>query len=180
MMRSVTFTILSIFVLMVSGCGYTTASLLPPELDSIHVDNFVNKIDPSKEVSDRRSSYSYRPGLEIDITRAVIDRFIFDRRLEIKKEDAATLLLSGDLTDFRQSPLSYGSGDSVEEFRIELVVDVELYDALKGDLLWVENGFMGQTSYTVVGPNSKTETEALKDAVKDLAQRIVERTVEAW
>ncbi len=180
MMRLATFTILTIFVLLVSGCGYTTASLLPTELDSIHVDNFANKIDPSKEVSNRRASYSYRPGLEIDITRAVIDRFIFDRHLEIKKEKTATLLLKGELTDFRQSPLSYGNGDSVEEFRIDLIVDVELYDVLKGEMLWVENGFMGQTTYTVVGPNAKTESAALKAAVKDLARRIVERTVEAW
>ncbi len=172
--------LLLVVFLFLSGCGYTTSSLLPKDLDSIHVDSFKNKIDPTKEISDRRVSYTYRPGLEIDITRSVIDGFIFDRHLDIEGEKNAALLMKGALTDFREYPLSYDKGNNIDEFRIEIYVDIELYNNKTGKLMWREKGFMGQSSYNVSGPNAKPESEGIKDAVNDLAARIVERTVESW
>jgi hypothetical protein len=63
---------------------------------------------------------------------------------------------------------------------MEIFVNLELYNKKTEKNMWVENGFMGQSSYSVTGPNSKTEAQAVKDAVADLSQRIVERIVEAW
>ncbi|MFC1644182.1 LPS assembly lipoprotein LptE [Candidatus Omnitrophota bacterium] len=179
-MRLITFLLLSILLVTAGGCGYSTSSLLPPELDSIHVNNFLNKIDPTEVVSNKRPVYSYRAGLETDVTRAVIDAFIFDRHLGINTEKKASMLLEGELTSFQQFPLSYDKSDSVVEFRVEILVNMKLYNNLTGDLMWTENSFMGWSSYNVSGPNAKTESEAVTAAVKDLAQRIVERTVEAW
>jgi len=178
-MRTAAILILLCFV-MVSGCGYTSSSLLPPELDSIHVSNFVNKIDLGAQVSDKRVDYTYRPGLENDITRAVINQFIFDRALDIKRPKEATLLMKGQLTSYRQYPIIYNTDDDVEAYRIEILVNLELYDNRTGDLMWEENAFMGQTEYTVEGPNAKSEATATQDAVEDIAKRIVERTIEAW
>ncbi|MBD3380531.1 MAG: hypothetical protein GF408_08755 [Candidatus Omnitrophica bacterium] len=171
---------LAAVLLMTAGCGYSSRSLLPPDLTSVHVENFDNDIDPTRVSSDRRSSFSYRPGLEVDITRAVIDGFIFDRHLDIKSRKQADLLLEGQLKDFRLSPLSYDGSDNVTEYRAELIVDLQLYNNNTGELMWREAGFMGQANYSIDGPDAKSEAQAINDAVKDLAQRIVERTVEAW
>lgn len=176
----ISYLILTCFSIATAGCGYTSRSLLPPEMNSIHVDNFSNAIDLSREISDRRENFSYRPGLETDITKEVINGFIFYRRLDVKSKNEAALLLKGALIDFRQSPLSYDDNDNVEEFRIELFVNVELYDNNTGELIWKERNFMGESNYTIAGPNAKTETQALRSAVKDLSQRIVERVVDAW
>lgn len=178
-MKNITFLILSVCI-MASGCGYTTDSLLPPELDSIHVKNFINKIDLGKEVSDKRANYSYRSGLEIDITKAVIDKFVFDKNLEIKSADKSTLVLKGELIDFRKSTLSYDSDDNIEEYRIEIIVNLEMYNNLTGKIMWAEKSFMGESTYTLTGPNTKTESAAIQEAVNDLAQRIEERVIEAW
>jgi len=178
-MRLTAFLILSCFLAVTGGCGYTSVSLLPSELDSIHVENFTNKIDPARQVSDKRASYSYWPGLETDITNAVINQFVLDKNLDVKSESKAALLLKGSLTDFRQYPLSY-SGENVEEFRVEVFVDMELYNNLTGELMWKEAHFMGESTYTISGPNAKTESQAVHAAVKDLAPRIVERTVDVW
>lgn len=173
--------LLMVLICMVTaGCGYTTASLLPADLDSIYIDNFKNEIDFTEEVSSRRPTYSYFPGLETDITRSVIDAFIFDNNLEVKGEDVSTLMLKGALVDFRQLPLSYDKNDNVVEYRLEILVNIELYDERSNEIMWVENKFMGQSSYTISGPNALTQAQAVKKAVKDLATRIVERTVEAW
>jgi hypothetical protein len=164
----------------VSGCGYSSGTLLPPELTSINVANFVNTIDPSKEVSDRRATYSYWPGLETMITRGVIDRFIFDRHLDVESKAKATMLLEGELVSFRLYPLSYDKGESIVEFRVQILVNMTLYNNLTGEKMWTENSFMGQSDYNISGPNALTEGEAVKAAVLDLANRVVERTVEAW
>ena len=180
MMKILKLSFLSAFLAVICGCGYTTTSLLQADFNSIHVSNFVNKIDPSAQISDKRASYNYWPGLETDITRAVIDGFIYDRHLDVDSEKKAALLLKGELVDFRQFPLSYNEGESVEEVRIEVIVDIELYDNRTGKLIWRQNGFMGQADYDVVGPNKKNEGDAVAGAVKDLGERIVELIVEAW
>ncbi|MGB2599916.1 MAG: LPS assembly lipoprotein LptE [Candidatus Omnitrophota bacterium] len=180
MTRLFTFLILSVFLAVTCGCGYTTSSLLPPELDSIHVGNFTNRIDPTQEVSDKNATFFYFPGMETDITRQVIDGFIFDRHLDVKREADATLLLKGQLIELDRYPLSYSKTRDVEEFRVEVIVNIELYDNRTGKLMWKEPKFMGQFDYDVVGPNAKTEAAAVTGAIKDLSKRIVERTVEAW
>jgi hypothetical protein len=168
------------FVSLSAGCGYTSTSMLPPELNSIHVDNFVNKINPAAEVSDKRPSYSYWPDLENQLTRAVIDGFIFDRHLEIESEKDAALLLSGELMSFRQFPLSYDDNQNVIELRIEILMNLELYDERTGKIMWTEKSFMGWSSYNLSGQTAKSEAEGVKLAVNDIAQRIVERVVENW
>ncbi|MBF0494542.1 MAG: hypothetical protein HQL28_05365 [Candidatus Omnitrophica bacterium] len=164
----------------VAGCGYTSSSLLPSNIKTIFVDNFENKIDVMREISDTRNSYSYRPGLEIDITRATINAFIRDRHITIDKRDNSDILLKGQLVDYKQYPLSYDKQYDIEEFRMEVFVDITMYDRKTGEVMWSEKRFMGRTEYTTTGEHSKTESEAAADAVKDLAQRIVERTVEHW
>ncbi|MCK4852090.1 MAG: hypothetical protein KAS86_03150, partial [Candidatus Omnitrophica bacterium] len=77
-------------------------------------------------------------------------------------------------------PLSYGDNDDIEEYRVEISVDIELFDNRTGEPMWKEGRFTGETAYTVTGPNRKTGPQAQKEAVKDLAQRIVERVVEEW
>ncbi|MBF0216907.1 MAG: hypothetical protein HQL30_07950 [Candidatus Omnitrophica bacterium] len=169
---------LAAFVL--AGCGYSSKSLLPDNIKTIHIQNFTNGIDPTREISDRRNSYSYRPGLESEITRAVIDAFIKDRHIEVTREDGADITLSGKLVDCRQYPLSYQGRDSIEEFRMEIYVDVEVYDNNAKQMLWKEKNFMGQSSYIVAGSNRKTLGQAQRSTVQDMADRIVERTVEKW
>jgi hypothetical protein len=164
----------------ISGCGYTSKSLLPDNIKTIHIQNFTNGIDPAREISDRRNSYSYRPGLESEISRAVIDAFIKDRHIEVTREEGADITLSGTLVDFRQYPLSYQGRDSIEEFRMEIYIDVEVFDNNSKQLLWKEKNFMGQSNYIVAGPNRKTLGEAQRSAVRDIADRIVERTLEKW
>jgi len=179
-----TLSVLFLFVIvssvMFTGCGYTTKNMLGDDITSIHVANVKNGIITTREISDRRNSYSYRPGIENEVTTQVINQFIFDRSLEVEPADRAVLLLKGTLVDFRQSPLSYSDDYDVEEFRMEVYVDFELYDNRTGKLMWKENHFMGECEYAVVGPNAKSDDAAQKEAIKDIARRIVERVVETW
>jgi len=171
---------IAIFCVMLGGCGYTTDSLLPAELNSIHVNNFKNEINFTKEISDKRSNYTYRPGLENEITQETINKFVFNNNLDIKSEKNAAMVLSGSLVDYQLIPLSYNRDENVVEFRIEIFINMTLKNNLTGKVMWNEKRFMGNYTYSLTGPNSTTEAAAIPFAVNDLTDRIIERVVEAW
>jgi len=172
--------ILTVFILFISGCGYTTHSMLAPELKSIYVNSFVNKIKLTAEQSDARMYRGYRPGLEADVTKDVIDRFLFDGNLKIMNRENADLILEADLMDFRKEPLRYDANDNIEEYRLILTVDAELKDRKSGKVIWRESRFSGESTYRTSGNLAKSESSAIDDAAADLARRIVERTIEGW
>jgi hypothetical protein len=96
------------------------------------------------------------------------------------KEEAADLVLRGEVVDYRQDPLRYDKNDEVLEYRINIVVNLSLLNRQEGAIIWEEKNFTGDTTYFNSGPNAKSESTAVSDALKDLARRIVERTVEMW
>lgn len=163
-----------------AGCGYTTRSLLPPNYKTIYVENFKNSIKITAEQTNVRMYRGYRPGMEIEITKAVIDRYLFDGNLRIAQEGSANIVLKGELIDFKRDPLRYDANDNIEEYRIKLIVNLELIDADTGQTVWRENGFAGETTYRTSGALALSEDAAVRVAVEDLARRIVERTIEAW
>lgn len=180
-MRRIPLFIALMFLAVACGCGYTTRGGALLEGDpSIRVDSFTNKIDLTREISDDRVFYAYKPSMESDVTRAIIDRFIFDGNYAIRDKSSAGFLLKGDLVDFVRQPLRYDSGDNVTEYRLSVVVDMELRDLNNDKVVWKEERFAGESTYRTTGELSKSEASAVDEAVEDLARRIVERTVENW
>lgn len=168
------------FLFLINGCGYSTKSLLPADQRNIYVEPFLNQINITAETSQKSAYRIYRPLLEADITKVVIDRFIYDGNLKITSFEKADLVLSGQLVDYNRQPLRYLSGDNVEEYRLNVVVNMQLKDAKNDVLIWEENNFIGDTTYFTSGSLAKSEDTAITEAVKDLARRIVERTIEGW
>lgn len=167
-------------VLCFAGCGYTSRSLITNQFKTISIPQFTNKIDITKE-NDSATRYKvYRPLLESDITRAVIDKFLFDGNLKPVQSELADLTLKGELMEFRRDPLRYTVNNDVEEYRINIIVTLSLWDNKENKLAWQESGFTGETTYFTTGTAQKSEATAINDAITDLARRIVERTVEQW
>jgi len=164
----------------VSGCGYTASSLLPTEFKTIYVENFVNKITVTKDMTDARMYVNYRPGMEVEVTKAVINRYLYDGNLAITQADKADLILKADLIDYRREALRYDANANVEEYRVTLAVDMELVNGHTGKTVWKERNFGGQATYRTGGTLATTQDVAIRAASEDLARRIVERTVEAW
>ena len=161
----------------ISSCGYTTGSLLPSRLKMISVENFKNKVDYGSE--SRRNIYL--PLLEVKVTNAVVDRFLFDGSLKIADSDTADLILRGELLSYDRSPLRYfENSDDVEEYRIHITVSLVLWDVANDEAMWQENRFVGESTYFTSGPLAVSEATAVEEALTDLARRIVERTIENW
>lgn len=163
-----------------SGCGYTTHSMISNKFKTIYVTPFVNKIDITQE-TDVGSKYKiYKPMLDTDVTRSVVNKFLFDGNLKPVKAESADLTLKGELVEFRRDPVRYTDSDEVEEYRLSLIVNVSLWDNKENKLAWEENNFTGEATYFTTGSLAKSEAAAINDAISDLGRRIVERTVEQW
>lgn len=168
-------------ILSLSGCGYTTRSLIDPDLKTIYIEPFVNEIDIFSEESEDTDFRTYYPFLERDITNSVIDRFIFDGNLRVVKKENADLILKGKLLKYQRDPVRYAENDEdVEEYRISLITELTLVRTKTDKEMWHEPNFVGDTTYFVVGASAKSEGSAISDAITDLSTRTVERVVENW
>ncbi len=170
---------------VLAGCGYTTRSMLTGKYRTIYITPFLNKVDVTQEAYSANKYRIYRPMLETDITRKVVNKYLFDGNLKPKKEGEADLVLKGELVEYRKDPLTYTEGnDEVAEYRINIYVNLSLWDTKENKLLWEEKNFNGNYSYfTTSAPGNAvvvSDDTAVNNAIEDLARRIVERTVEQW
>jgi len=169
--------LLSIFLaLTISGCGYTTGSLLPSNYKKIAIQPFQNKVN----FVDENIRGLYVPHLETNVRTAIIDKFLFDGHLRIADPDKADLVLSGDLISLQQDDLREDTNQNVQEYRIRVTVSLILTDTATGQVVWKEPSFSGETTYFLTGTQATSQSAALDTALTDLATRIVERTIENW
>lgn len=168
---------------LAAGCGYTTRPGLASHLRTVYVKPFVNKIDVTVLTTGHERFPIYRHRMEVDLTNKVLDRFQLTGLLRPDTAERATARLEGELVEFRRDALRYTASQQVEEWRLNLVVNLRFYDQTTQTLLWEEPGFTGDTTYFAIasGTNpAESESSALDRAIGDLARRIVERTVEDW
>ena len=163
--------------LTVAGCGYTTGSLLPSQYKTIAIKQVVNKIDFMNQ--DNRTLYF--PGLENQVQTALVDRFLFDGRLRIAKEDDADILMDAQLIQVNREELRLTTNEDVHEYRLRVTLSLTAIDRNDDKkVLWKEPAFAGETTYYTSGPLAKSDNAAVADAVTDLVKRVVARTVENW
>jgi len=177
--------LISVLCLLITGCGYTTRPGLATHLRTVYIKPFVNKIDLTQLTTDYQRFPIYRHGMESDLTSAIINRFQFTGLLRPASPGNADSRLEGELVEFRRDALRYDASQQVEEWRLNVVVNLRFYDlhanpAGGGTLVWEEERLTGDTTYFALGPNAESEAKALDRAIQDLARRVVERTVENW
>ena len=170
-------------VLLSAGCGYTTRPGIAAHLRTVYVQPFVNKIDLTRLSSSRERFPIYRHQMEVDLTNEVVRRYQFTGLLRPAAPERAHTRLEGELVDFRRDALRFNASQQVEEWRLNLVVNlrfIDQTDRANEAILWEESGFTGDTTYFALGANAESESSALNRAFTDLARRIVERSVEDW
>ena len=163
-------------VLFFAGCGYTTGSLLPSNYRTVYVEPFKNKVGYVSEAS----RGIYIPLLETKVHSAVVNRFQFDGHLKIKNSEQADLVLKGELIAFERDELRLTDNQDVQEYRIRITMSLAMVDVATGQNFWSEPSFSGEATYFTSGPQVRSESAALDDALLDLSRRVVERTIENW
>ncbi|MFH1784007.1 MAG: LPS assembly lipoprotein LptE [bacterium] len=155
--------------LVLGGCGYTPAPILPDYIKSIAVHTFEN------------STIQY--GIEEKLSISTTDEFLRDGRLDIGKREDAEGLLTGTITQYVLEPVSYDEQDIIEEYKLWITVDLVFTDLVSNTVLWDEAGMEGSVNYFVTsraGELVETEDEAQDRLVEELAEDIVRRTIDGW
>jgi hypothetical protein len=155
--------IVVLFALM-SGCGYTTKSLISRKINSIYIPIFEND--------------TFRRGFEFDLTTAVKDEIMSKTKLRIAKKDNADTILTGKIMKVTESMLSSNVRDNIVESRITISVDIKLVDRRTGRTLVEKKGLKRSAEFVVSrGENIKT---ASQESLADLAEMIVSQLEEKW
>ena len=155
------------------GCGYTRKTVLPQEIKTIYVDTVKNAIQ-------LENLFAYQPGLEIDITNAIIRRLQRDGILRVTTRDNADAVLNGKLIAYEQEGLRFTGLESIEEYRLFIVLDLQLVNNKTKEVIWKEPNFSGDAEYFVSSVRSLAREEATHRAVDRLARNVVDRIVEDW
>ncbi|MBM4147711.1 MAG: hypothetical protein FJ224_01505 [Lentisphaerae bacterium] len=157
-------------VILSAGCaGYKVGSVLPQDLQTIHVATFVNK--------------SGEPGIEARCTAATLQELQIDGSLRIVPSEEADAVLTVNLVSYRLEPLRYDTDrpKTTREYRVWVAADISLRRAGTGEVI-LERKVTGDTTFdTVAGLDLSTAKQAsLPAAARDLARKIVESVVECW
>jgi len=148
-----------------TACGYSGRALLPDHIKRVCIPTFEND--------------TTRSGIEQEITTAVTEAFIADGRLSVVSEGEADAMLRGVIVKYEKGPLTFDRAQTVDEFRVEIVLAIEFEDLREGKVLWKEDEFRAWKSY-VEGSEVGGEDQAFKGITATLASDIVSRTVEGW
>jgi outer membrane lipopolysaccharide assembly protein LptE/RlpB len=156
-------------VIAAGGCAYTLSSVLPAHLKTLAIPVFENK------------TVEFR--LSEDVTEAITNAFIADRRLRIGRERDADAVLRGSVLAYKNQVFGYTTQERATQYEVVLVVQVTFRDQVKNRILWKEDQIAVRTTYNVVavgGQAAKTESDGRAEVIQKLADQIVSRTVQGW
>jgi hypothetical protein len=152
-----------------AGCtGYRVGSMLPPKYQTVAVPTFINE--------------SGEPFLQNPTTSAAISEFQIDGSLKIADIKTADTILTAKLTGFSLRPIRFSAdrGRQANEYRMYINASITLTDRETGKVLVENPSIQGMADFIVSGDMSSSKKNALPEASKDLAHKIVEKIVEVW
>ncbi len=149
---------------LISGCGYTTKSLISRKINSIYIPIFENN--------------TFRRGLEFDLTKAVKDEIMSKTKLRIAQKDNSDTILTGQITKVSEAMLSSDLADNIVESRVSIYVDIKLVDRRTGRTLVDEKNVQHSAEF-VVGRGENINT-ASQESMALLAETIVNHLEKKW
>ncbi len=148
---------------LLGACGYQLTGKtthLPPGVASLAIPTFVNR--------------TLEPGIEIMFTRAFLDEFIRDRRVQVVDRAAADAVLEGTIKDFRISSVSYDRSGLATEYQTRVVADLALKKRT-GEVLWMEKDLSEVRWYRSSSSDALTNEANKARAIQEMAQFVADR-----
>ncbi|WP_096892722.1 LptE family protein [Candidatus Scalindua japonica] len=157
-------TCIMVLFVLISGCGYTTKSLISRKINTIYIPIFENN--------------TFRRGLEFDLTTAVKKEIMSKTKLRIVRKDSADTILTGKIIKVTEGMLSSNVADNIVESRVTIFVDILLVDRRTGRTLVEENSL--STSAEFVVNRGENINSASMESLAGLAETIVNQLEEKW
>lgn len=149
---------------LISGCGYSTKSLISRKINSIYIPVFDNT--------------TFRRGLEFELTKAVKDEIMSKTNLRIVQKDSADTILYGTIESVTEGILTQDITDNIVESRLTIRVDIKLKDRRTGRVLISENGLKNSAEFIV--RRGETIDSAAEEGLIELAKVIVYHLEDKW
>jgi outer membrane lipopolysaccharide assembly protein LptE/RlpB len=152
--------------LLAMGCGYSLSSTSGSSHRSVAIPMFAN------------ATLEY--ALEEQLTRAIVDAFLEDNRLEVVSAEEAETVLRGSVISYERTALTYDQSEQVQEYRVVVTLELEYQEVSSGNTIWREEDFRVWASYDPSLDNPEDEEVGKERAVEKVAGEVVARTIEGW
>ena len=153
-------------LLCLVGCGYQLRGKetnLPPGIHSVAIPLFANRTDQT--------------GIETQITRALVEKFISTKRLSVSPRDSADSLLTGTVKVFSTSPVAVTSSTQLTtEYRATVIVEYNFQGQKDGKVL-IREEISEWRNYPVVSDLNATEQNK-REAIRRISLLLAERVHE--
>lgn len=157
-------TSIMIIIAVITGCGYSSKSLISHNISSIYIPIFDNT--------------TFRRGLEFDLTKAVKNEIMSRTNLRIAEKEIADTILYGQINNVTENVLIQNRRDDIVESTFTIFVDIKLVDRRTGRTL-VEKSSLHETAEFVVNRGENINSAADEGLVQ-LAETIVSNLEEMW
>lgn len=151
-------------LLLLNQCGYYSFSgSLPSHLKTIAIPLF----------DDQTAEF----GLKEELTDAIIEQFTKDNSLKIADRGLADAVLEGTISSIRDQTGGYDRDENVQDMKVYVTVRVKCMDMKKRKVMW--EGSVSR--WGTFDPASLDERrEGISDALEQIAEEILNKTVSGW
>ncbi len=149
-------------LLLLSCCGYSTRSLLPPHLKTYAIKPVVNS--------------TLQAGLGDAFGDALARAFAADRSLRADAAEDANLLLDVTVTGYNREASVYDQNQNIQAYELAITTQVEATDQVRAESFFAE-AVSQRVSYD---PAAETEEAAAQRCLDKLAQEVVRRVITKW
>lgn len=154
-------------VLCLNGCGYKPFHPIREDIKNIYIPTFKNS--------------TYYAGVSAIVTDALRREIILDGTFNLKDREDAQAMLSGEVTDFKRSPLIYDEEENIIGGNLTIEIKVRFISLPEGKILWEgELEESESVNYFLAGSLAKTEDEVTEWVAEKIARGIVEKITEPW
>ncbi len=160
---------LALAACVLGGCGYSVRGTLPSHVRTVAVPIFTNR--------------TQEPGVESIITRAIVQAFATNGRLQVVRPAEADAVLEGEVTSYGVSAIAFDETLNVQQYRLIVTLNLRLRDVRRNAVLFQQAGVTEQADFRVLGPVAATiarEEGALSQAAAEIARSVVSLAIDRF
>lgn len=118
--------------------------------------------------------------LGIRVSEDIIEAIQDDNTLKVVSFDQSNSVIDGAVTGYRLRRMAVSPELQVEEYQVQMVVELTLRIKATGEPIFERRRFTGTGNYYLDDPNDSSEETARDDAVAEIVRDVLAQVVEDW
>jgi hypothetical protein len=158
--------------LLAAGCAYNTTGRSAANVGNVYIPFFQD------ETSGERA-----PDLGVRLTEMVVLEFMRDKDIRVyqgeRERELADKELLGTVRRLTEAVLTRSAEETQEEYRVLVVCSIQYKDVGSSEVRWQDQGLSGDGNYLIEEGDPGFE-RALEEALREIVDKILDKTVRAW